>query len=416
MVNIKFISFSFYKGGAAIAALKFHTIAKNILNYEVTTLASENANKVHFLKRLISYSLQYLQRTKNPIKHSLNLFSYKKVILFFKTTSPTVIHLHWINNDTLSIFDLNKIPSGSIVTLHDEWLYCGSEHCYNVYDQSDFFEYGYPLFRRGNFGFPWDYFTWRIKAKNLSGRSDLIYTVPSKWMFDRAKRSVVLKGADIRLLPNPIDTDVFKPNKPEAREQLRLKIGLESKDFVFCFGVSGGKASILKGTRLLAQALYLLKVMLNDDVSCRVKFICFGGKQKGKALYAGFETIYVGHISAPSTLSDIYSAADCVVVPSLVESFGQVAAESLASGTPVISFACSGLTDIVLDKQTGLCAEAYSASSLAEQMRSMLTMSVQDRAQLSLNGRKHVIKQFSYPVIAEHYKEIIEDALNLKNY
>lgn len=415
MINIKFIAFSFSKGGAAIAALKFHIIAKNTLNYEATMLASENANRFHFFKRLISHGLQYLQFTRNPIKHSLNLFSYKKAVKIFKITSPTIIHLHWFNNDTLSVFDLNKIPSGSIVTLHDEWLYCGSEHCYNVFDKSDFFEHGYPVFRKGNFGFPWDYFIWRMKVKNLLGRSDLIYTVPSVWMFDRAKRSVVLRGADIRLLPNPIDTDVFKPNKPEARAQLRLKIGLKSSDFVFCFVGLSGKGNILKGTKLLEQALNLLKDMLNDDVSCRVKLICFGGEQKGKTLYAGFETFYVGHISDPSTLSDIYSAADCVVVPSLVESFGQVAAESLASGTPVVSFACSGLTDIVLDKQTGLCAESYSALSLAEQMRSMLNMSVQERAQLSSNGRMHVIKNFSYSVIAERYDKIIKDAWDLKN-
>lgn len=414
--NIKFVSFSLRRGGAAIAAAKFYAIAKSFFDFNVSTFSQECAGRFQFFKRLISFGLQRLQIDKNPIKHSLNLFSYKPLIEFFDKNPSSIYHLHWFNNDTISVFDLVKIPPGSVITLHDEWLYCGSEHCHDVFEDRFFFENGYPLFTNRFWGFPWNYLIWRIKFNNLSSRLDLIYTVPSIWMLDRAKRSMILKNADVRLLPNPIDIDVFKPCETGARSRLRLKIGLSTDDFVFCFGASGGKVNALKGVKLLEEAFHILKRELCEKDISRLKIVVFGSPKKGREVYCGFEAFFVGHISNPVILSEIYALSDCVVVPSLVESFGQVAAESLSSGTPVISFACSGLTDIVLNNQTGLCAEPFSALSLAEKMQSMFKMSVEDRTHLSLNGRNHVVKQFSYPVIAERYRKILIDALNLKNF
>lgn len=49
----------------------------------------------------------------------------------------------------LSIFDFDKIPSGSIITLHDEWLYCGAEHCYRISDDANDFIHGYNFFKKG---------------------------------------------------------------------------------------------------------------------------------------------------------------------------------------------------------------------------------------------------------------------------
>lgn len=414
MNQILVVSFSLVRGGAAIAANNFTRILANRYpELQIDIITQDNAGKFQLSKRLLSYFLGSLQFDKNPIKHSLNLFSYSPVLRAFKKYG-SLFHLHWINNDTLSIFDFDMIPKGTIITLHDEWLYCGSEHCYKTDDLNLDFINGYHFFKHGVGGMHWNYLIWKIKLNKLRKRTDLIYTVPSSWMLKRAKQSLILRGADVRILPNPIDIDKFYRLSGSKIKKFRQSVGVKENEIILAFGAIGGKSSYLKGAHLLDEALYILS---KDDVvwNKKVKLINFGGKPQKEVLIHGFKNISLGHISSQSKLALLYSSVDCVVVPSLVESFGQVAAESLACETPVISFNYSGLTDIVLDGQTGLTAKPYSAQNLADKIKTFILLEQVNRDKLGHNGRKHIVKKFSYPIVAEIYKEIIDDAVKLKN-
>ncbi|MFT6735310.1 MAG: glycosyltransferase involved in cell wall biosynthesis [Polaribacter sp.] len=407
------ISFSFVRGGAAIAAAKFKSLLDEFSNQETIELSQDLAGWVQFLKRLLSFGLVKLQFDNDRTKHSLNLFSYAPVLDSFKK-SGSLHHIHWINNDTLSVCDFDKIPSGSIVILHDEWLYCGTEHYYKVSDASDDFINGYSFFKLGVWGVPWNAIIWHIKLKKLGKRNDLIYTVPSRWMLIRAQSSMMLKYADIRILPNPIDTDVFSPKDTKSRVLFKQKYELEETDFIFCYRAMGGQSSYLKGSLVLEKSLEILRSLLEPKISSKIKFVVFGGKHIGSFDTCGFTSHLIGHISDPCELAKVYSASDCVVVSSLVESFGQVAAEALSCETPVISFACSGLLDIVINGHTGLTAEPYCPEDLAGKLKEMVMLTIEQRSQLGVHGREHVCKHFSYSVIAEKYKKIIDDAYQLK--
>ena len=122
------LSFSFCRGGAGFAANKFSNLA-GLLGFEVERISQDSDKGVHFVKRVISWILEKFEwDIDNPAKHSLNLFSFPRAIWALRNKED-LHHIHWINNDTISIFDFDQIPSGSIISLHDEWLYCGSEHC-----------------------------------------------------------------------------------------------------------------------------------------------------------------------------------------------------------------------------------------------------------------------------------------------
>ncbi|QUX93719.1 glycosyl transferase [Marinomonas sp. A3A] len=408
------MSFSFHKGGAAIAAKKFFELSLGYgENYSIKFITQDDAYRIYLIKRLVSFFLQKLQCDCNPIKHSLNLFSYPPIVKFFKNTSSSICHLHWVNNDTLSVFDFDKIPPGSILTLHDEWLYCGSEHYYKITDENYDFKNGYSFFKKNVFGIHWNYIIWEIKKNKLTHRKDLIYTVPSTWMLERAKSSVILKESDVRYLPNPIDTDVFTPSLSGDVADFRVKNTFDKDDFVFCFGAIGGKKNILKGVVFLEDALQALSKSLSDEIKKKIKLIDFGGSVAKSDIF-GFSSISVGHISDSKELALLYSSVDCVVVPSMVESFGQVAAESLSCGTPVLCFDTSGLRDIVKHKHSGLIAEAFSVQSLADCMLALIGMSPDERKAMGRVGREHVVSQFSYPVIREKYFKILDDAESLQ--
>ena len=71
-------------------------------------------------------------------------------------------------------------------------------------------------------------------------------------------------------------------------------------------------------------------------------------------------------------LADVYAAADVVLVPSRSESFGLVALEAQACGTPVVAAAVGGLRFVVGDGRTGFLVEGHDPADHAERMLQIL--------------------------------------------
>ncbi len=408
------ISYSTRIGGAGIAADNFRQLLNDdITNYQVGVISQDKSGINHIFKRLVSFILSKLQFDGNPTKHSLNLFSFKPVINSFMKDKDTIHHIHWINNDTLSIFDFDKVPSGSVITLHDEWLYCGSEHHYKLFDESNDFKSSYSFFKHGVFGIHWNYIIWSIKNRKLFQRKDLIYTVPSQWMMDRAKSSAMLKNSEIYLLPNPIDTNLFKRSSERDIGLFKSKLNLDVDYFIITFNKFIGNKNKLKGIEILEETFRLLESKNLTIPQSKIVLIDFGGK-KGDREYNGFRNISLGEIDNHEYLAKLYSSSDCVIVPSMVESFGQVAAEALSCSTPVVSFNTSGLKDIVIHNHTGMVAESFSAKSLCDQIVELINTPPNDRSKMGNNGREHVINNFSYKVIQKKYINILDKAKHFK--
>ena len=72
-------------------------------------------------------------------------------------------------------------------------------------------------------------------------------------------------------------------------------------------------------------------------------------------------------------LADWYRAASVVCVPSYSESFGLVALEALACGTPVVAAAVGGLSTAVVDGQTGLLVRGHSVDDFADALGRIAT-------------------------------------------
>jgi glycosyltransferase involved in cell wall biosynthesis len=93
------------------------------------------------------------------------------------------------------------------------------------------------------------------------------------------------------------------------------------------------------------------------------------------------------------------------IVPSRVEAFGQVAAESLACETPVIAFNNSGLADIVQHEKSGLLVEPFDVDALAFAIVRILSMSISDRHEMGKVGRKFIQEKFSQNTVVEQWKK-----------
>lgn len=173
-----------------------------------------------------------------------------------------------------------------------------------------------------------------------------------------------LYGADpgkVSVIPLGVDLDLFQPvDKATARERLGLK---DERIVLFV-----GRLEPLKGADILINAA----AMLDSDIECGVLIV--GGDRgshahveqlKSLARQQGIEqrVAFVGAIDH-DLLPLYYSAADVCVVPSHHESFGLVAVEAMASGTPVVASRVGGLTSTIRDGETGylipwLCPEPF---------------------------------------------------------
>jgi glycosyltransferase involved in cell wall biosynthesis len=111
-------------------------------------------------------------------------------------------------------------------------------------------------------------------------------------------------------------------------------------------------------------------------------------------------------------LPGFYAMSRVCVLPTTIESFGQVYLESLASGTPVVGFGGDGrrvLTatgEIIRDGETGVVARDISADALASGIDSILDLDDDDYDRMSRLCREDVTDRFSW-------KNFVQCALEL---
>jgi len=166
--------------------------------------------------------------------------------------------------------------------------------------------------------------------------------------------------ARVQIIPCGVDTLLFHPqNRQQARRALALPEAAPLVLFV-------GRLQPLKGLDTLLRAMHLVR----QQYPTLQGLIVGGGLDAGdpheaaelerlRELAAHLElTPHLTFIKAQpqETLVQYYTAADVFVLPSHYESFGMVALEAMACGTPVVASQVGGLTSTVVHERTGLLA------------------------------------------------------------
>jgi len=207
----------------------------------------------------------------------------------------------------------------------------------------------------------------------------------------------------IEVIPCGVDLTLFRPiDKNEARQKLGLSNG---KIVLFV-----GRIEPLKGIDILLNAV----ASLEDKDDLRVLII---GGDSGDSeevarlswlatdLGIGEKVAFVGAIEH-ERLPLFYSAANICVVPSYYESFGLVALESLACGTPVVASRVGGLPSIIRDGETGYLIPWHCPEPFTEQLELLLANESLARS-FGIAGRASV-ENFSWSTVAEQVAEVYE--------
>lgn len=124
-----------------------------------------------------------------------------------------------------------------------------------------------------------------------------------------------------------------------------------------------------------------------------------------KALHGIRDAVQFIGPQTPEALAKLFNRATATIVPSHYESFGMVAAESLACGTPVIASRTGGLQYVVQHGETGLLAEPRDAQHLASMM-SLMASSDRFSQTLGENGQRIADELYRWDTIVERIHEL----------
>ena len=221
--------------------------------------------------------------------------------------------------------------------------------------------------------------------QHVAHRSAAVTTV-SSWLAREAR----LLAPDVTPLvePMPIAPDLFHPGGERERDRLL---------FV-------GKLTPQKGFPQLLEALPRMQRQPLVDIV--VGTGSDAGEGRALAQSAGVAERLRWHpLLEQAALADLYRRATALVMPSVEEGLGLVAAEALMCETPVVAFDSGGLSDSVLHERTGLLVPPGDSKALAAALDDLLARPDQG-AGLGRAGRQYVLPRFAPEAVAGRYADL----------
>ena len=314
-----------------------------------------------------------------------------------------VVNLHWVAGETMSIEDIGRIKKPIVWTLHDMWPFCGAEHYTSEASDARWRNaYSKDSFTRISKGFDFDRLVWLRKLK--SWKTQMHIVSPSEWLAECARKSSLFDGWPISVIPNFLDTTVFKPLD---KEYCRRVLNLPLEKNIILFGAIGGGKDPRKGYKQLMQAL---EIVANRIDTKNLMCVIFGQTQPEVIPHLPLQTVWVGHLNDDVSLALLYNSATLMVVPSIQENLPQTATEAQACGIPVVAFNCTGMPDAVKHLSSGYLAQAYDASDLAYGIIKIID-DTSFRGEASLAARCMAEANWSREAIVLKYIKVYESAI-----
>jgi len=292
-------------------------------------------------------------------------FPTKKLVEELRKFNPDIIYLHNIHGYYLNyklLFDYLKNDfEGEIKwLLHDCWAFTGHCASFVMEDCNKWKEgcYHCPQVRGYPFSLVFDSSKkeYLKKKEAFVGLKNMSIIVPSGWLKEMVEESF-LSSYCIAVKHNKINLDIFKPT--------------HSKEIFEKFAIPQNKKLLLAVANVWSKnkgLSYLLELaeMLDDEM-----VLLIVGLPKSKSKGLNRKIIPIQRTQNQKELAALYSVADLYINPTLEESFGMTNLEAIACGTPVITFASGGSTEMITES-TGLFLEEKTVERLLQDINEMI--------------------------------------------
>lgn len=228
----------------------------------------------------------------------------------------------------------------------------------------------------------------------------------SDYMVQHVKWAFGLPTDKLMMIPNGVNTEVYKKNEKEDLAKFRKKYALPEEKIVLFVG----RLVYEKGVHVLVNAAP--KVLEKTNA----KFIIVGnGYMKDQLLNIvnstglAHKVMFTGFVD-DDTLRKLQRCADVSVVPSLFEPFGIVALEAMAARSPVVVSDTGGLSEIVNHDVDGVKVYTGNPDSLAWGITKVLT-NEQYANTIRTNAYQKILEKYNWEKIGQQTKNLYENVL-----
>lgn len=276
----------------------------------------------------------------------------RKLINKIQTIQPDIIHLHNIHDHYLNykiLFEyLNKTNIKIVWTFHDCWAFTG--HCCHFVEQNCMkWKTGCNHCIRRNKFVDRSQENYLLKKKLFMGNKNLTIVPCSEWMADFVKDSF-FKNKRIQVIHNGIDLSVFKVIPEIKKRDGKFRIVAVSNVWLPYKGIY----DVFKLRGLLADEYEITMVGLS--------------KEQLNKLPLGIRGIQ--RTQNVQELVKLYNESDVLINPTYADTFPTVNLESLACGTPVVTYNTGGSPEAI-DEKTGIVVEQGNIDAMAAAIRQL---------------------------------------------
>lgn len=318
-----------------------------------------------------------------------------------------VVNFHILHSGYFSYLYLPALTGHKpgVITLHDMWSFTG--HCAYSYDCNRWqtgcgscpYPDTYPPIARDATHWEWQLKDW------VYSRSNLTVVAPSRWLVEQAQKSLLSRFA-IHHIPHGIDTEAYQPVAPELCRQV---LGIPPGKRVLLFGAAA-LTDQRKGGDLLLRALQTLPNSLKSELV----LLTFGDGGDRIESEVGISTLSLGYVTSDRIKSIAYSAADLFIFPTRADNLPLVLQESMACGTPMVSFDVGGVSDLVRPGVTGYLAPADDVNGFSQGIVQLLEDHAL-RQQLSHKCRTIALAEYPLELQAQRYIALYQQLLEAKS-
>lgn len=339
---------------------------KEIENYILYSAGNSN------YKNGIKYTNQFytkLMALKSRIMGNYGFeatYATKKMIKILKKISPDIIQIHNIHSHDCDLNVLFKyIKKNNIKTywtFHDCWAFTAYCPHFDMIG-CDKWKTGCnkcPQYRACSWFFDRSEYIFNKKKEILKGL-DLTIITPSTWLAGLVKQSF-LKDYPVKVINNGIDLSVFKPTESDFRKKHNIEDKFVLLGVAFGWGEKKGLDIFIELSKRLDDRFKIVLVGTDSNVD--------------KRLPANIISIH--RTQNQTELAEIYTAADLFINPTREENYPTVNMESIACGTPVITFNTGGSPEM-LDGFCGLVVPKDDTDSLLDGIYNIADNNIFDR-------------------------------------
>jgi glycosyltransferase involved in cell wall biosynthesis len=333
----------------------------------------------------------------------LSFFPTLKLINQMKKDKCNLIHLHVIHSDYINyplLFNFIKKANIPVVwTFHDCWSFTGRCPYFDLAQcekwKTGCFNCPYPKNLYPESRLDATAYMWKKKKKWFSSINHCTIVTPSQWLATLTELSF-LKKYPIAVINNGIDLDVFKP--ADDVETIKESLGLKGKNMVlgvaFGWGYRKGLDVFVELSKRLPKEFQIVLVGTDSVVD--------------GVLPQNIVSIHRTHDR--QELAKIYSAADVFVNPTREENYPTVNMESIACGTPVVTFNTGGCAEIV-DSDTGVVVPCNDIDAMEKEI---YRVCANDANEWKVKCRTHA-KKFDMYNRFEEYVDLYDSILELRS-